>query len=198
MGTRERQREETHRKLYDCSLKVFRRDGFTEAKIDDIAKMAGVSRGTFYFHFPTKEDVLMELLDVVEARNAQAIEALPNEASLMASLNALCDSMAQEWQADPRLLADTAIVALRARSSGVLDTEVDPVRATLARRFEIATERGELKAPLPPKILCDFFLVNALAGSVGWTANPDGLSLRTVLEAVVQIFLHGANGPSGT
>ncbi len=193
LGVRDRQREDTHRRLYECSLSVFRRDGFTNTKIDDIAKMAGVSRGTFYFHFPTKDDVLLELLGYVETRNAAAITSLPEDASVETILTSFCNSMADEWKSDPKLLADTSIVALRTRSSGFDDVEIDPVRSVLTKRFEIAKARGELEGPLPANFLADFFLVNALAGAIGWTANA-ALELRTVLEAVIQIFLHGARG----
>src|SRR5690606_227101 len=59
---RDRQREETHRRLFETALDLFRRDGIEAASIEEIANRAGVSRGTFYFHFPTKDDVLLELI----------------------------------------------------------------------------------------------------------------------------------------
>ena len=37
-----------------------RTQGFSNAQIDRIVERAGVARGTFYFHFPTKEHVLVE------------------------------------------------------------------------------------------------------------------------------------------
>jgi AcrR family transcriptional regulator len=191
MGVRDRQREETHRRLYECSLAIFRRDGYTDAKIDDIAKMAGVSRGTFYFHFPTKDDVLLELLHHVETRNVVAINALPDETPLERVLEVFLDSMASEWQEEPKLLADTAIVGLRSRATGVLDRDADIVRGLLGDRFVRAAEREEFNFTLPPAVLSDFFLVNALAAAIGWTGSPD-MALRTVLEGVLQIFLHGA------
>ncbi|MBL8680531.1 MAG: TetR/AcrR family transcriptional regulator [Myxococcales bacterium] len=195
IGVRDRQREETHRRLYECSLTVFRRDTFTDAKIDDIAKMAGVSRGTFYFHFPTKDDVLLELLYQVESTNLAAINALPEETPLERVLEVFLDSMAAAWQNEPKLLADTAIVGLRSRATGGLDRDADIVRGALGQRFVRAGERGEFDFALPPGVLSDFFLMNSLAASVGWTGAPD-LPLRTVLEGTLQIFLHGVKHPS--
>jgi AcrR family transcriptional regulator len=190
MGVRDRQREETHRRLYECSLAVFRRDGFVNAKIDDIAKMAGVSRGTFYFHFPTKDDVLLELLLQVESTNLAAINVLPEDAPLEKVLEAFLDSMAAAWQNEPQLLADTAIVGLRSRATGGLDRDADIIRSGLGQRFVAAAERGEYDFMLPPGVLSDFFLMNSLAASVGWTGSPE-LPLRTVLEGTLQIFLNG-------
>jgi AcrR family transcriptional regulator len=191
MGVRDRQREETHRRLYECSLHVFRRDGFADAKIDDIAKMAGVSRGTFYFHFPTKDDVLLELLYQVESNNVAAIQALADDTPLERVLEVFLDSMAAAWENEPRLLADTCIIGLRTRATGGLDRDADIVRGVLAQRFMAAAERHELQFVLPPAVLSDLFLLNTLAAAVGWTGSPE-IPLRTVLEATLQIFLHGA------
>jgi AcrR family transcriptional regulator len=191
MGVRDRQREETHRRLYECSLHVFRRDGFADAKIDDIAKMAGVSRGTFYFHFPTKDDVLLELLYQVESNNVAAIQALADDTPLERVLEVFLDSMAAAWENEPRLLADTCIIGLRTRATGGLDRDADIVRGVLAQRFMAAAERQELQFVLPPAVLSDLFLLNTLAAAVGWTGSPE-IPLRTVLEATLQIFLHGA------
>lgn len=55
------QRLATREKLLRISLEEFRRVGFARADIAAIVERAGVARGTFYFHFPTKDDVLAEL-----------------------------------------------------------------------------------------------------------------------------------------
>ena len=41
---------------------------FTEISVDDLAKGAGISRPTFYFYFPSKEAVLLSLLDPLITR----------------------------------------------------------------------------------------------------------------------------------
>src|ERR687883_100082 len=55
------QRLATREKLLQVSLDEFRRNGFAQADIAAIVERAGVARGTFYFHFPTKDDVITEL-----------------------------------------------------------------------------------------------------------------------------------------
>ena len=46
------------------------------ADVSVITREAGVARGTFYFHFPTKEHVLAELERHEEARLAAQLEKL--------------------------------------------------------------------------------------------------------------------------
>src|SRR5271166_1427539 len=81
--SRERQREDTRQRIYDAAMDIFRRDGFDVARVDDVAKAAGVSHGTFYFHFATKDEVLIQCLRASEVRVAAAIGLVPEGAGLM-------------------------------------------------------------------------------------------------------------------
>jgi AcrR family transcriptional regulator len=65
---RDAQRQQTRQRVYAAALAEFKRTGMAAADVADIASAAGVARGTFYFHFPTKEHVLAELERHEEAR----------------------------------------------------------------------------------------------------------------------------------
>src|SRR5580692_3267221 len=67
-GVREIRRMETRARLFDAALAEIARSGLAGADVSAIAGAAGVVRGTFYFHFPTKEHVLVELERAEEAK----------------------------------------------------------------------------------------------------------------------------------
>ena len=67
-GAREVRRLETRARLFEAALAEIGRYGLAGADVSAIATAAGVVRGTFYFHFPTKEHVLIELERNEEAR----------------------------------------------------------------------------------------------------------------------------------
>ncbi|MEL7110526.1 MAG: TetR/AcrR family transcriptional regulator [Pseudomonadota bacterium] len=52
---RELQKEAKRSALIDAALAVFSRVGFAAAKMDDVAEEAGVSKGTVYLYFDSKE-----------------------------------------------------------------------------------------------------------------------------------------------
>jgi AcrR family transcriptional regulator len=52
---------ETVRRLLDAGLAEFRRHGFDRARVDDMARRAGVSHGTFYLYFTDKGDLFKAL-----------------------------------------------------------------------------------------------------------------------------------------
>jgi AcrR family transcriptional regulator len=188
---RDRQREETKRRVREIALDAIRRDGLGDARIDEIARSAGVSRGTVYFHYPTKEHVVAELLAEAEARIGWAIGELPRTAPLRDVLDTFCAAFAREWEKEPELFPSVGAVAMRRAAGTIRSKPLDAVHRALVGRFRIAAERAELTDLMRPPVLADIFLVNVLAGTLAWSARPR-LRLGTVLTGVIHVFLDGA------
>lgn len=195
MVSRDEQRRQTRERLYQCALAVFRRDGVNSCRTDDIAKAAGVSRGTFYFHFPTKEHVLLERMRETEEQIGEVVDALPSDAPMDQVLEVLITQMAAIWEPDPQLLPDLASAALRHVAANMSDQESTRLRSTLSERFRGAAQRGEIQVHLPAEMLGDFFLGHTLGGLLAWYGNPV-LPLRGVLQAVTYMFWNGAKAQS--
>ena len=58
-----------------AALGVFAERGFAAARLDDIARRAGVSKGALYLYFETKEDLFRAVVRQAVAPNIEAIEA---------------------------------------------------------------------------------------------------------------------------
>lgn len=58
----------TRARLVEAGKTVFERDGFLQARITDIATEAGVSHGSFYHYFDSKESLFREIAEEVEVR----------------------------------------------------------------------------------------------------------------------------------
>ena len=56
----------TRARLIESSKKVFERDGFRNARITDICEGAGLSHGSFYHYFDSKEEIFRELAEAQE------------------------------------------------------------------------------------------------------------------------------------
>jgi AcrR family transcriptional regulator len=81
----ERARQErsvhTRSQLLKAARKVFARDGFERARLEDIAEEAGKTRGAFYAHFKDKEDVFFAIFEEDIARAQQQLASGLNPAS---------------------------------------------------------------------------------------------------------------------
>lgn len=192
--SREEQRAQTRQRLYECAVEVFRRDGVEACRIDDIATAAGVSRGSFYFHFPTKKHVLLARMRETEDQLCDAIDALPDDAPLDDVLRLLVETLASIWEPDPALLVEVCSAALELAATTMADQESTRMRSTLAARFRGAVERGEINPRLVPDLLSDLYLANMLAALLAWWGSQE-LSLHFLLTGATDLFWNGARAP---
>ena len=95
--SRQRARSEaTRKRLLAAAEKTFARDGFEAARLEDIASLAGYTRGAFYANFKSKEDIFFALLEQWVARRIAEVNAvLAREDSPAKRLRALREHYAQ-------------------------------------------------------------------------------------------------------
>ncbi|MEV6592571.1 TetR/AcrR family transcriptional regulator [Streptomyces acidicola] len=77
---REEQKILTHRRLLDAAVTVFAEKSFLDARMEDIAQAAGVTRATVYAHFPGKAEIVDALVERVYTLMEEAyadLAALP-------------------------------------------------------------------------------------------------------------------------
>ncbi|MBK9781468.1 MAG: TetR/AcrR family transcriptional regulator [Anaerolineales bacterium] len=70
---------ETRSRILEAAVKVFATKGYHDTKVDDIVNEAQTSKGSFYFYFPSKQDIFIALsdtfADLLESRLAEAIQS---------------------------------------------------------------------------------------------------------------------------
>jgi AcrR family transcriptional regulator len=71
----------TRQELIDAARRIFARDGFEVARLQDIAAAAGKTRGAFYVHFQNKEDVFFAIFEQDIAWDYQTALGQLNESS---------------------------------------------------------------------------------------------------------------------
>ena len=62
MSPRPSNREQRQTQILDAAMEVFARLGFNKARMDDIAAEAGLSKGSLYWHFESKQDIIAAVL----------------------------------------------------------------------------------------------------------------------------------------
>jgi len=67
--------EETRAKIIESAIKLFSDQGFNKASVNDICVEAGISKGAFYHHFKSKQELFIALLDGWLQAIDHAIEA---------------------------------------------------------------------------------------------------------------------------
>ena len=143
------QRKLTRAKLTDAALRLFSTSGYEHATVDDISQAAGYSKGAYYFHFSTKDDILLELLRIwTEGRSlvlAQGtdVDANPRDALHEALANFMSYADAPQW---PGVLLEFWSQAVRNQEvSKRLTQAYASWRKTLADTFATAASAGVMQ-----------------------------------------------------
>lgn len=187
LNSRAQQRLETRERLYEAAMAEFGRSGVAGAQIEDIIKAAGVARGTFYNHFATKDDVLLEYLDRLQRSAAERMATLAEVAPrpfFRAAVDVLVEIVAHE---DAAILRETLSVV--SRHADEIGTGT-PLFAGLTEFFEAAQGRGDIRSDLTPSELSVAFLPGVFGLLLLRLGAPEQ-DLRTTLHRAVDVFVRG-------
>src|SRR5688572_5294405 len=136
---RDRKRRETREAVFVAAIEEFFTTGVAAARIERIVEKAGVARGTFYFHFPTKDHVLFELTDRNEAVIAASVD-IADDAHLGEVLRATFEGVRNAMQAVHGDLRRELLAAQMRRPPG--EQAVTPLLVKLASAVERGQDRG--------------------------------------------------------
>src|SRR5580698_3215212 len=87
----EAQKEGRRQEILAAALRCFARNGFHSTTITDIVRESGVSQGTFYLYFQTKDDVIAALADDRSQSDAMIQAIADAEADPVVGLTVLFD-----------------------------------------------------------------------------------------------------------
>lgn len=179
------------RNIVEGALRVFEREGFSRAKVEDIAHEAGVARTSFYFYFPTKDDVVASLMNEGEQAVLTGLrEAHPT--TLEGFLEVLRAQLAAFWGVPARRCVLPEIFRLRIqRAAGFLTPTDDELLSLLTSHFTQAAARGEVTTSVPAPQLAGHYLMGCFAALAAKSPMP----VEYGLTQAHQLFMRGAHGP---
>ena len=183
--TRDRKGDRTRERLFQAALAEFRESGFEAASVGAIAQRAGTSRASFYFHYPSKEAVLLDLQWRVEMSVVEQTQGTVGLREFLAALiEAICT--ADAGIAAGGLLRVTLGVYIRQPAGLDLSEQPFPLMMEVARRFVTARD-GALRPGLAPEQATEIFLAS-LFGLVAGTPGPVA-TRRDALHTLATLFL---------
>ncbi|MDI6852611.1 MAG: TetR/AcrR family transcriptional regulator [Deltaproteobacteria bacterium] len=176
------------------SLRLFSRNGFLNTSISDIMDAAKISKGGFYNHFKTKEDLLLAVLDearkVWRDRNLAGVDDILQP---MAKIKKLLENYRDRYLKDEEALPGGCIFL-------TLSVELDPqefpaareitdgfdrVRRLLNRLLEQAKESGELRREVDTAAVAEMLFAGLLGAAVLHGTTKSSLNLDRAINALL-------------
>jgi AcrR family transcriptional regulator len=162
---------ERRAQILDAAMRCFGDRGYHVATMDDLALAAGLSKGSVYWYFRSKEDLLLALFD------AFSQEVLASFQELEESELSVIEGLAQVGSATIERLG-AALPMTRAWLEFLTHPEArqrmardyDEVRTRVARLLSRATERGELRP------------MDVESTAAGFVAAVEGLLIQAFVD----------------
>src|SRR5205085_550922 len=179
-----------------AAIEVFARNGYFNAKVADVARVAGVADGTVYLYFKSKEEILHSIFDrSVEEAIADARQQLADLTDPREKLRRVARLHLERLGAD-RDLAVVFQVELRGSTKFMEEFSAAGLAEYLRLIREILEEgqlaglfRAELNAKVVAKIL--FGALDEMA--TNWILSPRRYKLAPMADQVLDIFLNGVS-----
>jgi AcrR family transcriptional regulator len=195
LGVRKAQRLATRARVFDAALAEIGRSGLAGADVAAIATAAGVVRGTFYFHFPSKEHVLAELERAEEAKIVAKLGIETTETGdLIAMLSLLIRQvLAAERRLGPVVFRD--MLGLHFSATRPVEDELTehPLAQYLVDVFAGAQAAGHVRRDAQPGELGVIFLTGLFALLA--TGLGPSRARAALLDRYVTTIVQGMEAP---
>jgi len=189
------QRKEREARILEEAYHLLLEKGYYEASMDEIAARVGISKGTLYLHFKSKEDLIFVLMEGGLSKFISLVDQIIlEERSVQERIRRILLETYRSIQ-DGRhyLVALRAIGLNKGLIRDRLEEQVSQagLMERLSRLFEEGKQSGEFDAAIPTALLVSVFL-GLMEIYSSEQAEISHLPPETLFEAVNQLFLHGA------
>jgi len=178
---------QTRERILGAAIAEFQASGMAGADVGAIVSAAGVAHGTFFFHFPSKEHVLLELERREETRMAAEfadfLENAHDLATALAELVRLVGSLEQRF--GPILFKELLALHFSPTRPTKDEWSDHPMIVLLVREIERARGDGEVHPEVDAFYSAAFFLLG-IYGVLTTTANSqhrDAMLANLVITA---------------
>jgi len=202
IGVRRRQKEQRPGQILDAAFEEFAESGYAAARVEDVARRVGVTKGTIYFYFPSKEELFKAVCRSHLMPVFERIERLPQEfqGSAAGLLRALLELSYQDLVSNPRsrefirlMIGEASRVPelVEFYRSELIDRGNSALRKALAQGVasgEFRADAAELLAESPEILVAPSVLAALNRIVLGDEGAPD---VERLFEAHLAVVLDG-------
>ncbi|MGE0353298.1 MAG: TetR/AcrR family transcriptional regulator [Gemmatimonadales bacterium] len=203
----QRRPEERPEEILDAAVQVFGENGFARTRLEDIAHRAGVSKGTLYLYFRSKEDLFREMVRArivtVVAEAEERVERSGGTArdQLAGVIRSVWQSVSREDVARLTQVVLSELGSFPELGRFYLEEVIQRGRRLIARVLERGIAAGEFR-PVDVAIasrLIPGIVVRLAQNQCAFRhLDPDVPDDAAVIEGALDLICHGVLHPGHT
>ena len=187
--------------IMEAGSEVFRRLGYAQATLEDVAKEVGIHRATLYYYVADKEELLIAILDepihrmTSDLRDIAALDVSPTERlrkAIIHHMHTLEDNYPELFV----FLAEN-LHLLTVGSDRDIQVNAHSYGDVMTALIEEGMDAGEFRADVDPRLM-----MLGVIGMLNWSHRwytPDGKrTLPEIGEEFASVVLDGLTKPART
>lgn len=190
---------ETRERLMEAATSVFARSGFDRATVDEIVREAGFSKGAFYVHFESKEDLFWAMLKERIAQQQEMFrQAISHERSTEENVRTILSAVFGLVKADP--LWSSIFMEFAAHAA-----RNEEVRLRLAKMYERWREltvevleesrrAGRLREDADPKFMATVLIATVEGSVIQSLLAPETVRLEEIIDPLTRALTEWLTG----
>ena len=184
-------------KIVHESLKLFSLKGFLSTSIHDILEAAGTSKGGFYNHFSSKEDLFFQVLDearrIWREKNLAGLDSVESPTHKITTLlNNYKDRYLKDAENFPGGCVFITLSAELNNQRPHLSKEIEKgfigLKGLIKRLLEQGKESGELGKGVNTDAVTEILFNGMLGASLSYGVNKSKDSLDKSIESLIEYF----------
>jgi AcrR family transcriptional regulator len=191
----ERKKEQTRQRIVTVAIDLFNRQGFDFTTVEQIAEVADVAKGTIFNHFPAKEAIVHEYVQMsARETGTEVVSLLERLPGIRSRLIVLFRETMQWFERNlNKDVLKKYMVYLMQRSLEALRDENmrSGFNNILTPVIRMGQEDGEIRRDIPAEELSNHLEWLSASIIIVWLAFPER-SLTDILDREIDLFLSGA------
>lgn len=193
----------TKTKLYKSAQKLFTTKDFAAVSVEDITRAAGVTKGTFYVHFASKDELIASLIADytagIDLEYRNFLDSLPADMPALDMMHALIEKIADVIV--DTIGYDVMRTVYQLQLAKTVDTEkVTSYGRALYAMFRELLQRGVLQGEFKTELSLDALsrnFVTAIRGACyEWCVRYPDFDLKAQTSTLCRLLLDGIYVPS--
>jgi len=181
----------TRTAILEMAHEVFKEFGYYGSSVSEVTRRCGVSMGTFYRYFRNKEQVFLELNDLIISRFITRVVALPIEGpdfeERFRKILSLLYNHTKDNFAFNRILGESELI------DRVTVGYYDSIARYCRNFLRMGAQKGHIRL-LDPNMVAYGLIGVCYFNSLDWGAEDMGFSQEEVVDLIMDLIMNGISG----
>lgn len=189
---------DTKDKILKSAEVLFKEHGFKQTSVDSIVKKAGISKGAFYVHFSSKDEIIAHFINAVISKIDMDLDSIINSSqddtpvtiTLLKVLERISFNKVEEL-GYPLNKSAAMIQINKTLNHDILINYNKSIYSAVFKLITLGIERGEFRATYSADTIASDFVTTVRGFIFEWIANYPDMDLNDCLQKHFRIYFEG-------